>query len=235
MPELIWSPNEFVITKRIYVRHAEDFLMPFYLFKFEFTSPVFYTDTDITVTWSGDNYEPVPISVGGFGKSSTNFSETLTIATQNVDRAIAAIVLNEEVQGKAATIYRTAWMAPGSYSNPVIVFQGQIDGFNIEEKYDTADVTMEIKNDFVRWDRTVPRSNFGGNCQWVFKSTTPGCQYTGVASLCNKTWERCVDLANTHRFRGFRWLPMLEDKEIWWGRGQNPARPDTGTSDEFLG
>lgn len=218
MPELLWNSFLYILPRRIYVSHISDLLMPFYLFKLEFTTPLYYTDTDITVVWSGDSYSPIPISIGGLGKSTTNFSETLTIQMQNVDRAVATIILNEMVQGKTATVYRSAWMDVGSYTAPAIVFQGQFDSVAIEEGYETAEATMEIKNDFVRWDMAVPRANFAGNCQWSFKSTTPGCQYTGAASLCNKTWERCTELANTHRFRGFRWLPMLQDKEIWWGR-----------------
>ena len=223
MPELIWNPRVYILPRRIYVSHVGDLLMPFYLFELKFTAPLYYTDTDITVVWSGNSYVPLPISIGNLGKSSTNFSETLTIATHNVDRAIAAILLNESIQGKQANIYRSAWMAPGSYSNPAAVFKGQFDGLSIEEGYETADVSLEVKNDFVRWDMSVPRANFSGSCQWKFKSTTPGCQYTGVASLCNKTWERCDELANVHRFRGARYLPMLQDKEVWWGK--NPPRP----------
>lgn len=192
--------------------------MPFYLFDFAFTAPVRYTDTDLTVVWSGNAYTPAPISISGFDKSSLNFAEVLTIKTQNVDRAIAAIILGETIQGKAASIYASGWVAPGSFSNPVVIFKGQFDGVSIAEGYDTADVSMEIRNEFVKWDMPVPRSSFAGTCQWKFKSTTPGCQYTGTASLCSKTWERCEELANTSRYHGFRWLPMLQDKEIWWGK-----------------
>ena len=198
---------------------SRSFLMPFYLFEFGFSTTKRYTDSDLTVVWSGNVYDPVPISIGGFEKSSINISETLTVEAQNVDRAIATILLNETIQGKAATIYGSEWMAPGSYSNPTIVFKGQFDSFSVEEGEDTANVSLTIKNEFVRWDMNIPRQSFQGSCQWKFKSNTPGCQYTGAASLCNKTWDRCAELSNTHRFRGFRWLPMLEDKEIWWGRG----------------
>ena len=209
---------DYLLPRRILSPTSGTYKMPFYLFDFSLTTPVRYTDTDLTVVWSGNTYTPVPISISGFEKSSLNFAETLTIKTQNVDRAIAAIILGETIQGKAASIYASEWMAPGSFSNPTVIFKGQFDGVSIAEGYDSADVSLDIKNEFVKWDMPVPRSTFAGTCQWKFKSNTPGCQYTGVASLCNKTWERCAELANTSRFRGFRWLPMLQDKEIWWGK-----------------
>ncbi len=214
---------DYLLPRRILSPSSGSYKMPFYLFEFMFTSPKRYTDTDLTVVWSGNAYNPVPISVAGFEKSSLNFAEVLTIKAQNVDREISAIILNERIQGKEASIYASEWMAPGSFSNPTVIFKGQFDGANIEEGYDSADVSMEVRNEFVKWDMPVPRSTFAGTCQWKFKSDTPGCQYTGVASLCNKTWERCTELANIHRFRGFRWLPMLQDKEIWWGRNPPPG------------
>lgn len=209
---------DYLIPRRILTPSSGSYKMPFYLFEFFFTDTLRYTDTDLTVVWSGNTYNPVPIAISGFDKSSLNFSEALTIKTQNVDRAIAAVILGETIQGKQASIYVSEWMAPGSFSNPTVVFKGQFDGVSIAEGYDTADVSLEIRNEFVKWDMPVPRSTFAGTCQWKFKSDTPGCQYTGAASLCNKTWERCEELANVNRFRGFRWLPMLQDKEIWWGR-----------------
>jgi hypothetical protein len=213
---------EYLLPRRILTPSSGTYKMPFYLFEFFFTDTLRYTDTDLTVVWSGNIYNPVPIAISGFEKSSLNFAETLTTKTQNVDRAIAAIVLGERIQGKEAAIYVSEWMAPGSFANPSVVFKGQFDGISIEEGYDSADVSLGIKNEFVKWDMPVPRSTFAGTCQWKFKSGTPGCQYTGAASLCNKTWERCQELSNVNRFRGFRWLPMLQDKEIWWGK--NPPK-----------
>lgn len=196
---------------------------PFYLFELMFGGGTLYlTDTDITVVWSGNQYLPAPIQVGGFGKATTDVVETLTLVSHNVDRATAGIVLAEDIRGKEVNIYRSDWTVPGSYNTPFQVYRGQFDSVAVNEGVDSAEVTYEIKNDFVRWEMSVPRHSYAGSCQWKFKSTTPGCQYTGAASLCNKTWDRCAELSNVHRFRGFRWLPMMEDKEILWGKGPNP-------------
>ncbi|MCL5885017.1 MAG: hypothetical protein M1377_06705 [Deltaproteobacteria bacterium] len=164
---------DYLLPRRILSPSSGSYKMPFYLFEFMFTSPKRYTDTDLTVVWSGNAYNPVPISVAGFEKSSLNFAEVLTIKAQNVDREISAIILNERIQGKEASIYASEWMAPGSFSNPTVIFKGQFDGANIEEGYDSADVSMEVRNEFVKWDMPVPRSTFAGTCQWKFKSDTP--------------------------------------------------------------
>ena len=49
----------------------------------------------------------------------------------------------------------------------------------------------------------------------------PGtCQYTGASTWCDQSWERCSTLGNDDNFGGFRWLPYLSGKNIWWGRTQ---------------
>ncbi len=53
------------------------------------------------------------------------------------------------------------------------------------------------------------------------------CQYpvVGAGTWCDQSWESCLALTNTAKFGGFRWLPGVINKDIWWGK--NPAK--TGT------
>jgi hypothetical protein len=106
------------------------------------------------------------------------------------------------------------------FRSPNLIFEGMIDAVGVTEGLTDAGVSVEIKNDFVKWEQSIPRHQFSASCNWVFKSTTPGCQYTGAASKCDRSWARCVELGNQPRFRGFRHLPMIEESEIWWGKKQ---------------
>lgn len=36
---------------------------------------------------------------------------------------------------------------------------------------------------------------------------------------CDHSYERCAQMSNSDNFGGFRWLPFLQDKILWWGRG----------------
>jgi len=40
----------------------------------------------------------------------------------------------------------------------------------------------------------------------------------GAADWCDRTYTKCVTLSNTTNYGGFRWLPSIVDREIWWGR-----------------
>lgn len=192
---------------------------PFNLFEFFFDGgTVRYTSADVTVVWSSNNYVARDISIGGKNREAKVAPETLELTVSNLDRNIGATVLGEEVQGRTAIIYRSDWVATGSYSNPVKVFEGQFDSVELRDEYDFAKATFRIQNEFAKWNQPVPRNQFSTSCNWVFKSSTPGCQFTGTASLCNRTWERCVELGNQARFRGFRHIGAQEDIEIWWGR-----------------
>lgn len=191
----------------------------FHLVDFFFESGALrLTNADHTVVWSGNTYNARPFEIGGVPRTTRNITEGISITTQNVDRAVAAIIFNEVSQGHNVKIYRTGWTGVNSYTAPGLLFEGMVDAINLSEEMDSATVSVELKNDFVKWEQSIPRHQYSGTCNWVFKSTTPGCQYTGTASQCNRTWERCGELSNQPRFRGFRHLPALEDADIWWGK-----------------
>ncbi|GAI73202.1 unnamed protein product, partial [marine sediment metagenome] len=50
------------------------------------------------------------------------------------------------------------------------------------------------------------------------------CGYGGGETWCDRTYARCVVLANSDNFGGFRWLPSIVDKEVFWG----PQAPKYG-------
>ena len=43
------------------------------------------------------------------------------------------------------------------------------------------------------------------------------CHYGGAQTWCDQTYERCKVLTNKDNFGGFRFLPYIMEKEIWWG------------------
>ena len=193
---------------------------PFFMMDLDFTTPIYITGTDRYVFYNSNSYAPFPFNVENIKNVTGPAPTNLRVSAGNLDRSISAAVLGERVQGKQATIRKAYWYAtdPTTHTNPYIYYQGQIDSVSISETENTAQVAFEIKNDFVRWDKPVPDNQFSATCNWTFKSTTPGCQYTGAASLCDRTYARCQTLGNTDRFRGFKSITKLEDGEVWWGR-----------------
>ncbi len=35
---------------------------------------------------------------------------------------------------------------------------------------------------------------------------------------CDQTFDRCKELGNQRNFGGFRFIPAIAEKQIWWGR-----------------
>jgi len=196
---------------------------PFFMLDFAFSTPIYLTGTDRHVFYNSNTYAPFPFNVEPIKNASGPAPVNVRVSAGNLDRSISAAVLAEQVQGKEVTIRRAYWSSPMVHTTPYIYFQGQIDTVTITEDEDTAQVTLEIKNDFVRWDKPIPSNQFSITCNHIFKSNTPGCQYTGAESLCDRTYARCVALNNTTRFRGFRHMSIMEDLEIWWGRTRDSS------------
>jgi len=92
------------------------------------------------------------------------------------------------------------------------LFEGIIDNWKMEE----GRISVEVTNIFARWQRRT-LSRHSPSCRWpVFKGTY--CTYTGSGTWCDRSYKRCLTLGNQDNFGGFRWLPSIIDKEIWWGK-----------------
>lgn len=97
-----------------------------------------------------------------------------------------------------------------------IFFEGEVDTWSMTED----NIKISLVSAMTKWSQKALRSH-GSSCQWkVFKGITPDspCMYTGSETWCDRTYKRCAQLNNTDNFGGFRWLPSIVDKEIWWGR-----------------
>lgn len=76
---------------------------------------------------------------------------------------------------------------------------------------------ISIKNEFVLWQKKALRIQ-QSSCPWPFRGLE--CGYSGSEMVCNKTFGKCLALGNNNNFGGFRFLPSIMEKEIWWGRNQ---------------
>lgn len=182
-------------------------------------TPVYLTDSERPITHLSNTHIPFPFLVSGIKRSTGPVSDTVEVSVSNVVRSLSALFMEGEPQGKTVHIYKTYVKDGGSVvSSPFIWFSGMIDDVSIGEAEQNAYIRANIKNDFIRWDSVIPRNSFSANCNWIFKSTTPGCQYTGVESLCNKGYNDCIAKDNVLRFRGFRHMVNVMEMEIWWGK-----------------
>jgi hypothetical protein len=139
---------------------------PVYLVKLEYDSAdVLVNSTNRSIIFDGDTY----LGVGNFGQISAADEDSelraqgIEAALSGVDGANISIALDEDYQGRDATI----WLGflDSSYeiiADPFIIFKGRMDTQKISVGA-VAQIILSIENRFVDWDRPrVTRYNNEG-------------------------------------------------------------------------
>lgn len=173
-----------------------------------------YTDADVPMVVNAERFEPRGFKISNLSYSQANIVTRASIEMENLDDVFSSLFVGSTVQGSTVEIHSIIYF-DSDPPDSTIVFEGTIDDWSLDEER----VTITIASVLQRWSqRTI--NNYGPSCRWkVFKGTE--CGYTGGATTCDRSYQRCVDLGNQDNFGGFRWLPSIQDKPIWWG--QKPA------------
>ncbi len=184
-----------------------------HLFKITLTGSTHrYTDADIDIYYGGNWWISKGITFDAVRISVSPKVDSISFEIDNVDKAFSSIVLSEETRGKPCEILRVALNVNMAVIGAGLLFLGQLDAIEIDHKR----ASIKVFNHFIRWKMPTPRRVHSATCQWTFKSNH--CGYSGPGTWCDHSWPRCVELNNKLNFSGFRWLPYLVDKQIWWGR-----------------
>lgn len=176
----------------------------------------FFTNCDVPIPYDGDNYLPRRFQVGDIRYSQTYLVDSCRLTIDNLDDQFTPYYVGgDPVIGSTATVYLVALdQYAHIIGDPIILFPGEVDEWSLEE--DKVEETLKTR---VGRGDVATLKKFSPSCGWtVFKGTE--CQYAGGETWCDRTYTRCVSLSNTAHFGGFRWLPSIVSKEIWWGRVQ---------------
>jgi len=194
----------------------------FFMIQFGFSTPYYCTDLDIPVYYDGNKYLPRDFDLGDINYAAALSVDKLSVEIDNVDSQLSAMLLGEDVRNKWVTVYRglirpaePPTQAQEIYVAPI--FQGLLDGWEDTE----PKARIDVVNEFVLWKKKTLRLA-QATCPWTFKGEE--CAYSGAETWCDQSYERCVALGNNlgtggvGGFGGFRFLPAISEKEIWWGR-----------------
>ena len=137
----------------------------------------------------------------GKGNAVSNYSDVRMDEVRIYNRALS--------EAEISYLYNNP--GQGMSAGAVTLFEGEIDSWILDEER----LQMTVTSIFNRWSqRTLSRHS--ASCRWKkFKGTE--CGYSGSATWCDRTYARCQALGNAANFGGFRWLPSIIGKEIWWG------------------
>lgn len=188
---------------------------PFFLFDKEIDSTHYrYTDCDVPIVFGGNTYTPLGFDIAGINYSSRNIVDSVDIHIDNLDSVMTSLFVGGTPQGSTVTLDLVLLDASYDIVGPAsaTIFEGTIDDWELDEEK----LFETIVSIFSQWaQKTLSKHSASCRCK-VFKGTE--CGYSGGGTWCDRTYARCQTLGNTDNFGGFRWLPSIVDKEIWWGR-----------------
>ncbi len=194
-----------------------DEITSFHLLQFTVGASTYrYTDAEVPITYAVDGTSEVTFESRGFSFDNINYSEgdivdSVSIRVDNLDRILTSIFGDNVVREEECILYVVLFDDDNDVIDTQQIFNGFINDFSIDE----IELAMTVTSIFVKWNQTSG-SRHSKLCRWKkFKGTE--CQYAGAETLCDRSYDKCLELSNTDNFGGFRWLPPIEDVQIWWG------------------
>jgi hypothetical protein len=205
------SINSLVLTEL-----GNEELRPFYLWWINISSTDYYwTDCDVPILHDSNLYQPKSFRVDPIKYSDASIVDKARVTVKNIDEVFTALLVGSSVQGSESEIKFVCLDSNYAIVNDAeILFDGELDEWDLDEEQ----AKLTFTNIFYQWaKKTINRHT--PSCRWrVFKNTQ--CKYAGGETWCDRSYTRCDALSNTANFGGFRWLPDMETKEIWWGETQ---------------
>lgn len=199
-------------------------LRPFYLLSMDCDGTTYYyTDCDVPISLT-NVYTPLGFKFQPVRYSMEEIVDQVTIEIDNVNEVMTTLFVGGTPQGGdvvlSIVVLDSDYEITGGQS--ATIFEGEIDSWTLNENK----LKITVTSIFHQWSQTTMHKH-SASCRWqTFNSSTLGtsgieCASTHGADWCDRTYERCQIIGNTTRFGGFRFLPDIVDKEIWWGRLQS--------------
>jgi phage-related protein len=195
--------------------------------------------TTTFATIGGQSYEisfwvvPVDTTEVGtqlrYGDNSGWISNVETGLTQNVWNKIsitASMPAGNGGSGSYVTVYENTNPYTGTYyiddfsvkeitAKKIQAVENMFSGMISHWRMTNNVLYLETVNHLVWWNKRTLRQTTG-DCRWDFKGTE--CGYGGGTTSCDRTYANCLTLSNSDNFGGFRFLPSVQELDIWWGR-----------------
>lgn len=125
--------------------------------KLEFGSgTLFANNSSVNISYGGDTY----LGVGKLGamneveESADTAASMMSLSLNGIDTTTLSAALTEDYRNRPATIYVAFLDASDAVIGvPAIVFRGRMDSMSVEVG-DTTNITLQIVNRLVDWERT---------------------------------------------------------------------------------
>lgn len=191
----------------------------FWLIRMDFSAlsggvDLFITDCDIPLVYDGDTYTPRPLSVGGISNTMGQGVDKVSVEIDMSDRnaALLSYFVGDDPADIDFYMYIQALDSDMQAKGTAQIFAGKIDSYS----YKDGSLSVAVTSFHALWNKKTMETSTP-SCRRNFGQSD--CGYTILANeVCDRSYQQCVIYGRTAQFNGFRFLPDLEDKEIWWGR-----------------
>ncbi len=189
-------------------------IKPYLLLHLDLTGDFDFTTCMVPIALDGVLYQPRPFEVQNVRYSTAQVVDKANIRIDNLDEYFTPDFVGGDPQGAEVVL---SLVVLDENNQPVgddstALFYGEIDDWTLHD----GEIEMGIVNKYARWP-TKKASRHPSSCRWVaFKDDD--CKYSGPDLHCGRTYTDCFAKGNQANFGGFRWLPSIEGREIWWGK-----------------
>lgn len=158
---------------------------------------LFYSEIDIT--WGGNHYLPQVLGRSSIKRYMSGQFDGVSVTFSNVDTTLAQVLLENEIEGRRLVIRK---IDQSVADDSIVLFDGRMER---PSRISETEAILEAKHVLGSIDFDAPARLFSDFCPWDFKGLE--CGYVGPETECNKSWARCNQIAQTHRYGGFRFIP----------------------------
>lgn len=195
---------------------AKEIVFTARLLEIDASTALRYTDLDISVLLDGYTYEARAFEAGGAEYSLDMTIDSVSVRVDDVAGDLTSLFLTQELRKKRCVVKLAGLDENAKVIAAAPVFAGIVDSIDGDVKR----VTIEVTSPMILWKTKTPRRTHTATCPYPFKSADADmpCLYAGAETWCDQTYARCLALGNDLNFGGFRYLPSLVNKQIWWGQ-----------------
>lgn len=175
---------------------------------------VFITDADVPLVYDGDVYEPRPLEVGSITSSRGQGVDKVSLDIDMADRdsELLSYFVGADPVDIDCYIYMQALDSDKQAIATAQIFSGKIDSF----RYTSGKLSVTVTSYHALWNKVTMETSTP-SCRRNFGQSDCGYAIVGD-EVCDRSYTQCLGYGRTVQFNGFKFLPDLEDKDIWWGK-----------------
>jgi len=169
---------------------AKDAFEMAHLVTIDFDTPVYLTDNPHDLTYDGDDYE-----AGGHLLQMSNVTESsdvrvgkYSLQISGVDQSYISILLSQSYINRQVLIYRAALNNNTIIGDPILLYNGRIDGFTIADGDNSSDITISTASHWSDFEKKAGRKT-NNNSQQIFFSGDLGFEFAS-STVTDLKWGR---------------------------------------------